>query len=69
MAYGDSVPQNGHTSFCLAGSHSACAPHAGHSCFSSADISPLAALELPVPGSGGGISGSTIVLATAYSPM
>ena len=33
MTYGDSVPQNGHTSFCLPGSHSACAPHAGQACF------------------------------------
>src|SRR4051812_5692992 len=32
--YGDSVPQNGHTSFCLPGLHSACAPQAGHGCFS-----------------------------------
>ena len=29
-ANGDSVPQNGQTSFCFAGFHSACAPHAGH---------------------------------------
>ena len=38
-AYGDSVPQNGHTSFFLAGFHSACAPQAGHACFSMAAIS------------------------------
>jgi hypothetical protein len=34
--YGDSVPQNGQTSFCLPGFHSACAPQAGHGCFSKA---------------------------------
>ena len=38
-AYGDSVPQNGHTSFFFAGLHSACAPQAGHACFSMAAIS------------------------------
>src|SRR4030095_204488 len=37
MWYGDSVPQNGQSSFCLPGFHSACAPQAGHSCFSSAE--------------------------------
>ena len=37
--YGDSVPQNGHISFCFVGFHSACAPQAGHSCFSSATTS------------------------------
>ena len=37
--YGDSVPQNGHTSFCFDGFHSACAPQAGQACFSSAETS------------------------------
>jgi len=33
IAYGDSVPQNGQTSFSVAGFHSACAPPAGQACF------------------------------------
>ena len=37
--YGDSVPQNGQTSFCLDGFHSACAPQAGQAYFSSAETS------------------------------
>ncbi len=37
--YGDSVPQNGQTNFCLVGFHSACAPQAGQECLSSAEIS------------------------------
>src|SRR6185369_3980634 len=41
ILYGDSVPQNGHTSFCVVGFHSACAPQAGHSYFSSAAICPV----------------------------
>ena len=42
ITYGDSVPQNGHTNFCLPGFHSACAPQAGHECFSSAASSRFA---------------------------
>lgn len=45
MTYGDSVPQNGHTSFCVDGFHSACAPQAGQACLSSAETS-LSRLEV-----------------------
>src|SRR6478672_9123043 len=36
---GDSVPQNGHTSFCLAGFQIASPPQAGHANFWIADVS------------------------------
>ena len=48
-AYGASVPQNGQTSFCLAGFHSACAPQAAHVCVSTAVTSGMLT---DAPGSG-----------------
>ena len=39
IRYGDSVPQKGHASFWVVAFHSAWAPQAGHSCFSSATTS------------------------------
>ena len=38
-SYGDSAPQNGQTSSCFFGFHSAWAPQAGHACFSRAETS------------------------------
>jgi len=45
MWYGDSVPQNGHTSFSFAGFHSACAPQAGHSIFWRAETEELTSMQ------------------------
>ena len=39
---GDSVPQNGQMSFCLAGFQVASPPHAGHANFPIAAVSPTA---------------------------
>ncbi len=43
---GDSVPQNGQTSFCFAGFHTASPPQAGHANFEIAAVSRHCAIRL-----------------------
>src|SRR5690242_18676797 len=51
---GDSVPQNGHTSFCFAGFHTASPPHAGQANLESATVS-----FIDEGGRAGALAGST----------